>query len=77
MRFLIVPPPKTNLSDASAISPDGTQIAFIAVGGSDSTSLWVRNLSTVELHQLPGTEGANFPFGRPTAARSGFSPIQS
>ena len=72
MRFLIVPPPKTNLSDASAISPDGTQIAFIAVGGSDSTSLWVRNLSTVELHQLPGTEGANFPFWSPDSRSIGF-----
>jgi len=44
------------------ISPDGTQVAFLAQVGSEPPRLWVRALDTTEARPLAGTNGASFPF---------------
>jgi serine/threonine protein kinase/Tol biopolymer transport system component len=47
-----------------ALSPDGTQMAFIA--NQDRVPvIWVRSLESVETRVLPGTERASFPFWSP------------
>jgi Tol biopolymer transport system component/tRNA A-37 threonylcarbamoyl transferase component Bud32 len=54
-----------------ALSPDGTQIAFVA--NQDRVPvLWVRSLDAIENRALPGTEGASFPFWSPDGRTIGF-----
>ena len=45
-----------------ALSPDGRQLAFVAVGQDGQSRLWVRSLDAREARPLVGTEGA---FGSP------------
>jgi hypothetical protein len=49
------------------ISPDGTMIAFIAMGtdGSNEAMLWVRPIARDEPRVLSGTKGAFYPFWAP------------
>ena len=54
-----------------AIAPDGHQIVLIASSNNQS-SLWVRPIGTPQYRQLPGTEGAIFPFWRPDGSEIGF-----
>ena len=72
MRFTVLPPAKMNLAEASAISPDGMQIAFIVRDESGTTTLWVRDLASVASRQLAGTDGADFPFWSPDSNFLGF-----
>jgi serine/threonine protein kinase/Tol biopolymer transport system component len=72
MRFFLPPPEKTSFAEASAISPDGQQVAFITVGATGATSLWVRPLASAEPRQLAGTDGAQFPFWSPDSRFIGF-----
>jgi eukaryotic-like serine/threonine-protein kinase len=54
-----------------ALSPDGTQIAFVA--NEDRVPvLWVRSLDAIENRALPGTQGAGFPFWSPDGRTIGF-----
>ncbi len=56
----------------SAVSPDGTMIAFTArTDGKDQ--LWVRRLDGLESRLLPETEDATQPFWSPDSAWIGFS----
>ena len=55
-----------------AISPDGSHLAFVALGPDGKTALWVRGLSSSSAQQLTGTEGASFPFWSPDSLRVGF-----
>ena len=71
MRFSLAPPDKTSFAEASAISPDGQQVAFITAG-TGGTSLWVRPLASAESRPLAGTEGASFPFWSPDSRSIGF-----
>ena len=54
-----------------ALSPDGTQIAFIA-NQDRVPALWVRSLDAVESRVLPGTQGASTPFWSPDGRTIGF-----
>lgn len=72
MRFTLGPPDKTSFAEASAISPDGQQVAFITVGAAGVTSLWVRPLAFPEPRLLAGTEGALFPFWSPDSRSIGY-----
>ncbi|MEP7148292.1 MAG: protein kinase [Acidobacteriota bacterium] len=72
MRFAISPPEKNSFNIAFAFSPDGQSIAFVARGVSGETSLWIRSLASVEARQLPGTDGAAFPFWSPESRSIGF-----
>jgi serine/threonine protein kinase/Tol biopolymer transport system component len=78
IRAVIDPPEKTtfNLTGDSAgppvLSPDGTLVAFAATGADGRTALWVRPMNTVEARELPGSEGATFPFWSPDSRSLGF-----
>ncbi len=78
IRTVINPPEKAtfDLTGDSAgppvTSPDGTSLAFAATGTDGRTALWVRPMNTVEARELPGTEGATFPFWSPDSRSLGF-----
>jgi Tol biopolymer transport system component len=72
MRFGIAPPEKTFFTESFALSPDGQMIAFVSRGTAGETSLWIRPLVSVDARQLPGTEGAAFPFWSPDSRTIGF-----
>ena len=56
-----------------ALSPDGTKLAFIAIGADHQSRLWVRSLDAGVARPLDGTEGANFwPFWSPDSQFIGF-----
>ena len=75
LTFHVNPPPgttfQTNLGGAS-ISPDGRTIAFVAAPSSGVSSLWARALDSVSARQLPGTDGAAYPFWAPDGRSLGF-----
>jgi predicted Ser/Thr protein kinase len=54
----------------SAISPDGRMIAVVAVAGGQP-KLWIRSLDSLAARELPGTEGAAFPFWSPDSRSLG------
>jgi eukaryotic-like serine/threonine-protein kinase len=70
-RTAVSPPPSVKLAltgdfaGPPVLSPDGTSIAFSAVGADSKISLWVRPMNLMEAHAIPGTEGAIFPFWSP------------
>jgi eukaryotic-like serine/threonine-protein kinase len=55
-----------------ALSPDGRQLAFVALGPDGQRSLWLRALDTLGARRLPGTEGAQSPFWSPDGRQLGF-----
>jgi serine/threonine-protein kinase len=56
---------------ALALSPDGSQVAYVARGPS-SVQLYVRRLDELDVTALPGTEGAYAPFFSPDGEWVGF-----
>jgi len=56
---------------STALSPDGTQIAFVA-NRNGTAVLWLRALDAIENRALSGTEGASFPFWSPDGRTIGF-----
>ena len=54
-----------------ALSPDGSQLAFVARGKGEDV-LWVRALDSLTARPLPGTEGARYPFWSPDGSMIGF-----
>jgi serine/threonine protein kinase/Tol biopolymer transport system component len=73
MRASLLPPPNSSfLPNNFAVSPDGRQLAFVALGSDGKTALWVRALSAFGAQQLNGTEGASFPFWSPDSHQIGF-----
>lgn len=62
LEFAIPPPPGTIFAppitrQPFAISPDGTRLAFTATGA-NGTNIWMRDLASLEMQPLPGTENA-------------------
>ena len=57
---------------AVAISPDGTQLAFVAQGESGKQLLWIRALDSLSGQALTGTDGASYPFWSPDSRFIGF-----
>ena len=73
IRASLLPPPNSSFLPYNfAVSPDGTQLAFVALGADGSTTLWVRTLSAPSAQQLNGTEGASLPFWSPDSRQLGF-----
>ena len=78
IRAVIDPPEKAtfDLTGDSAgppvTSPDGTSVAFAATGTDGRTSLWVRATNMVGARELPGSDGATFPFWSPDNRSLGF-----
>jgi eukaryotic-like serine/threonine-protein kinase len=67
-RFYIDAPPGSAFNDtytATAISPDGRQIAFRVATRTEGPALWLRPLEALTGHRLAGTDGADFPFWSP------------
>jgi serine/threonine protein kinase/Tol biopolymer transport system component len=83
VRFL-VPPPDGGLFNRHparnflALSPDGTQLAFLATTGSTSiayegrSQIWIRALADLDAHPVPGTEGATAFFWSPNGRSLAF-----
>jgi serine/threonine protein kinase len=73
VRSSLLPPPNVSFLPYNfAISPDGSRLAFVALGPDGKTALWVRGLSSSSAQQLTGTEGASYPFWSPDSLRVGF-----
>jgi Tol biopolymer transport system component len=73
VRFQIPAPEKASFSTGLSLSPDGRRLAFVATDTGGRQMLWVRALDSLDLRELPGTEGANFPFWSPDNRFIGFS----
>ncbi len=56
---------------AIAISPDGTQLAYVVIHGG-TRQIFLRALDSLEAKPLAGTEGANTPFFSPDGQSLGF-----
>jgi Tol biopolymer transport system component len=54
-----------------ALSPDGRQVAYVAVGGGRA-QLYLRRLDAFESRAIEGTEGARYPFFSPDGEWVGF-----
>ena len=73
VRSSLLPPANSSFLPYNfAVSPDGRQLAFVALGPDGKTTLWVRALSGSGAQQLNGTEGASFPFWSPDSRQIGF-----
>jgi serine/threonine-protein kinase len=70
----IEPPEGYEFADefSLALSPDGRQLAFVALGPDGQRSLWLRPLDTLGARRLPGTEGAQSAFWSPDGRQLGF-----
>jgi serine/threonine protein kinase len=60
-RLEISPPDDTSFYNRVVISPDGTSVAFTAVGADGESHLWVRPLNSFQARRLPGTRGTQSP----------------
>jgi eukaryotic-like serine/threonine-protein kinase len=74
----IAPPPDTSFAlggpanGLPALSPDGTQLALVALGSDGNQELWVRPLNSSTARPLEETEGANNAFWSPDSRSIGF-----
>ena len=48
----------TQFTGAFALSPDGRKLAFPAVGPDGTPRIWIRDLNSLEMHALAGTDSA-------------------
>ena len=68
LHFQVNVPPgaevRLGVGGGAAISQDGRTIAFVAARA-DVPQLWVRPLDSVTARELPGTDGARYPFWSP------------
>jgi eukaryotic-like serine/threonine-protein kinase len=71
-RFVITMPTQLRRMDWPKLSPDGRTIAFLGTDAEGRTSIWLRPLSALEPHQVPGTEGAWRPFWSPDSRHLAF-----
>jgi serine/threonine protein kinase len=73
VRSSVLPPPGSSFLPYNfAIAPDGSRLAFVALGPDGKTALWVRALSSSSAQQLAGTEDASQPFWSPDSLHIGF-----
>ena len=75
--FTIPPPPGSRFftsveSVEMAVSPDGKQIAFVAVDTTGVRRAWLRPLAAADATPVPGTEGAASVFWSPDGKSLGF-----
>jgi hypothetical protein len=62
----------TDTSPYFAVSPDGTRIVIVALGGSPPVSLWIKAFDAASAQVIPGTIGASAPFWSPDGRTIGF-----
>ena len=83
IRAVINPPPNqqfrltSDLAGPPVLSPDGSYVAFTAVGSDGKTNLWVRPMNGADARTLPDTNDAIFPFWSPDSRPSVSSPMVS
>ena len=67
-------PPGAEWGDGLALSPDGRQLAFLAIpAGTWRPRIWIHDLAGGDARQLPGTDGASIGlFWSPDGASIGF-----
>jgi len=65
-------PEKTTLGLSLAVSPDGRQVAFTALGADEAGGIWVRALSEGGAKRVRGAENGRFPFWSPDGRSLGF-----
>ncbi len=61
----IIAPERTTFSYFAGpvtLSPDGRRLAFVATTSQGKETIWVRSLDSPAAQELPGTEGASYPF---------------
>jgi hypothetical protein len=66
-----IPTPPTQQPMSFSLSPDGRQLAFVAMGDGQSR-LWIRPLARAHATTIPGTERAMMPFWSPDGRAIGF-----
>jgi serine/threonine protein kinase len=77
MQLSITLPPNASLSlrgqnpSPPMISPDGRRVVF-GVSSQGGATLWVRSLDQADAVELPGTEGAAYPFWSPDSRQIAF-----
>jgi Tol biopolymer transport system component len=71
IRAEINPPGATRVAQGIALSPDAHTLAVVTEAAGTSR-LWVRSLESLATRELPGTEGATFPFWSPDSQSIGF-----
>jgi len=74
-RFSITAPENVTLGPdaaASAISPDGRTLAFVAVDSAGTSRIWIRPLDSLAPRELIGTENGALPFWSPDSRLIGF-----
>ena len=64
--------PATSDPVSFALSPDGQQLVFTAIGSGGSSQLWLRSLDEESAEPLVGTDGAAYPFWSPDGNSIGF-----
>jgi serine/threonine protein kinase/Tol biopolymer transport system component len=57
MRFQVAPPPKSTINTLK-ISPDGRKLVLNARGPDGRNNLWLRLMDSLQMRELPGTQGA-------------------
>jgi Tol biopolymer transport system component len=65
IQLTIDPPAGTRFSPSASllsVSPDGRQVAFLALGPDGISRVWIRPLESSEARELPGTDNALGPF---------------
>jgi len=73
LRSSLLPPSGSSFLPYNfALAPDGSRVAFVAVGPDGGTNLWVRGLSSPNAQELTNTEGATYPFWSPDSLHIGF-----
>ena len=71
LRSSLLPPPNFSFEPYNfAVSPDGTRLAFVAVGPDGKNTLWVRALSAPRRSSSTAPKARCFPSGRRTAGAS-------
>jgi eukaryotic-like serine/threonine-protein kinase len=80
VRFSIPPPPGNwfggSLPDVEttylALSPDGSQLAFVATDQKSTSRVWLRQMASLDARPLAGTEGTESVFWSPDGRSIGF-----
>jgi serine/threonine protein kinase/Tol biopolymer transport system component len=75
IQLVIEPPAGTRFSPSASllsVSPDGRQIAFLALGADGINHVWIRPLESSEAREVPGTDNALGPFWSPDGRVLGF-----
>jgi Tol biopolymer transport system component/tRNA A-37 threonylcarbamoyl transferase component Bud32 len=71
-RFTIPAPPNAAFGLGVALSPDGRQLAFVAVPEGGQDLLWIRTLDSLTARSVRGSDGAQSPFWSPDGRSIGF-----